>query len=79
MSSAAAERENRALESATESIIMRLADIKTSLGTLCWTYLDLIHISKTYILKYVLHHTNIILPQCLKLIYMGLLLLLALQ
>jgi len=32
MTSAAADRENRALEVATESILLRLADIKTSLS-----------------------------------------------
>jgi hypothetical protein len=39
MTTAAADRENRALEAATESILLRLADIKTSLGKLTWTYL----------------------------------------
>ena len=32
MTSAAADRENRALEAATESILLRLADLKTSLS-----------------------------------------------
>ena len=34
MTTAAADRENRALEAATESILVRLADLKTSLSKL---------------------------------------------